>query len=230
MISPPKAGCGFKISWLPLAQLHLTYLRIYGMIQLRKVGVSMKETMKKRFFTPIWKCDEIESELERLEKDGWRLDKISGFRKFVFVKASPRSATYFFTCSFVKESGMINTEYILKSRYKADRIPGSFLEGLKTTTVYRTTGEVDLQQRKLYRNRYLSHLVLQYIGLGLLFLVPSVTGIILSCTLNGTPVWNAGHLILLFVGICGAAMSLHHLAGSIYLRKQYRNYVRTEPE
>ena len=32
----------------------------------------MKETMVKRFFAPIWKCDEIEAELSRLEKEGWR--------------------------------------------------------------------------------------------------------------------------------------------------------------
>ena len=52
----------------------------------------MKETMTKRFFTPAWKCEKLESELSRLEQEGWRLDKISGFRKFEFIKATPKKA------------------------------------------------------------------------------------------------------------------------------------------
>ena len=80
----------------------------------KKGGDFLKETMTKRFFAPIWRCDEIEAKLERLENEGWRLEKISGFRKFKFVKASPKATKYFITCSFVKESGMIQTELLLK--------------------------------------------------------------------------------------------------------------------
>ena len=67
------------------------------MVHIRKEVDLMKETMVKRFFAPIWKCDEIEAELSRLEKEGWRLDKISGFRKFEFTKATPKDKAYFFT-------------------------------------------------------------------------------------------------------------------------------------
>ena len=35
--------------------------------------------MKKRFFQPIWKFEEIEKQLTSLEENGWRLDKIKCF-------------------------------------------------------------------------------------------------------------------------------------------------------
>lgn len=190
----------------------------------------MKEVMKKRFFTPIWKCEEIETKLEQLENNGWKLNKISGFRKFQFVKSSPKATKYFVTCSFVKESGMIQAEQLLKSQYKATQINGNFIEGLKTTSVYRITKEADLHQRKIYRNRYLSHLVLQYIFIGLFLEILSIAGLILSCTLNGIPLFDARHIFFAFAGICGAIVLLRHWFGWLYLRKQYIGYLQSNQE
>ena len=190
----------------------------------------MKDTMTKRFLAPIWKCDETESELERLENEGWRLEKISGFRKFQFVKASPKTTKYFFTCSFVKESGMIQTEELLKREYKATKIHGSFIEGLKTTSVYRITREADLKQRKVYRNIYLRHLVWQYVLIALLFTGISVAGLIWSCILDGTPLFAPENIFFAIVGICGASGLFFHLFGWLYLRKQYAKYWSSDEE
>ena len=190
----------------------------------RRGGDFLKETMTKRFFAPIWRCDEIEAELEHLENEGWRLEKISGFRKFKFVKASPKATKYFLTCSFVKERGMIQTEQLLKREYKATEISGNFIEGLKTTSVYRITREADLLQRKVYRNIYLRHLVWQYILIGLLFSSISVAGIILSHIFDGTPLFSPQNIIFAIVGICGTSSLFYHLFGWLYLRKQYAKY------
>ena len=196
----------------------------------KKGGDFLKETMTKRFFAPIWKCDEIEVELERLENDGWRLEKISGFRKFMFVKASPKATKYFFTCSFVKESGMIQTEQLLKREFKATEISGNFIEGLKTTSVYRITREADLLQRKVYRNIYLRHLVLQYILIGLMFASISIACIILSCVFNGKPLFDFGHIFLAAIGTFGMFVIIRYLFGWLYLRKQHAKYWSSNEE
>ena len=184
----------------------------------------MKETITRRFCAPIWKCEEIESELEQLENNGWRLDKISGFRKFQFTKSQPKTTKYFFTCSFVRESGMILIEQALKSQCKATEISGNFIELLKTTSVYRITRAEDLLQRQIYRNIYLRHLVLQYILLGLLFTLISVASITLSCVLNKNPLFDIDHLFLAIIGFSGLIVALRHLIGLFYLRRQYIKY------
>lgn len=110
----------------------------------------MKETLHKHFFCPIWKCNEVEKQLGKLESEGWKLHKLSGIRNFTFVKCTSKETTYFFTYSFVKEAGMITTDQLLKKQHKANRIAGHFIEGLKTTSVYRMMESPDLSQRRIY--------------------------------------------------------------------------------
>ncbi len=187
----------------------------------------MKHTMTMRFLSPIWKCEEIESKLEQLEKDGWRLDKISGFRKFRFIQSQKKTVKYFFTCSLVKERGMTLTEQALKSKFNATEISGNFIELLKTTSVYRITKIEDLFQRKYYRNIYLRHLVLQYILIGLLFTTIAAVSITLSCVVNKNPLFDIRHLFLAIVGFLGLIVALRYLLGLFYLRKQYINYFQS---
>lgn len=187
----------------------------------------MKETKTMRFFSPIWKCEEIESKLEQLEKDGWRLDKISGFRKFQFIRSQNKEVKYFFTCSFVKEHGMIQTEQALKSQFKATEIRGGFIELLKTTSVYRITKTEDLLQRKFYRNIYLRHLVMQYVLIGLFFTAMAVAGTILSCAFNKNHFLDIGYVFLASVGVVGLTIALRHLFGWFYLREQYLKHFQS---
>ena len=116
---------------------------------------------------------------------------------------------------------MIITEQALKSQLKATEIGGSFIELLKTTSVYRITKTEDLLQRKFYRNIYLRHLVMQYVLIGLLFTAIAVAGITLSCVVNKNPLLDIGHLFLAIVGFVGLTIALRHLFGWFHLREQY---------
>jgi hypothetical protein len=118
---------------------------------------------------------------------------------------------------------MIQTEQALKSQLKATEIRGSFIELLKTTSVYRITKTEDLLQRKFYRNIYLRHLVMQYVLIGLLFAVIAVAGITLSCVVIKNPFLDIGHLLLAIVGFVGLTIALRHLFGWFHLREQYIN-------
>ena len=181
----------------------------------------MKETLTKRFFAPVWKCDKIESELSRMEREGWRLEQISGLRKFTFTKATPKNTTYFFTYH-TRSRDMDDYEACLKREYKALPIKGNLIES-DTTRIYRITEDVDLSQHKASRNFFLRYLVLQYVWIGLLFMALSIVGMILSKT--------ALELILISVGFAfWAIIFFPNLFGWIYLRKQYAKYLQTKQE
>lgn len=169
--------------------------------------------MIKRFFAPIWKCDEMEAELSRLEKEGWRLDKISGFRKFEFKKAQPKDKAYFFTFC-LKERNMIDYEFFLKREYNANEIKGSFID-FSGSSIYRMPQNADLDHCKLARNFFLRYLVLRYVWLGLFFMALSIVGIILSNTV-------AELVLFVLFSVFSAVLIFPHLFGWIYLRKQYK--------
>ena len=173
----------------------------------------MKETMTKRFFAPLWKCEDIESELSRLEQEGWRLDKISGFRKFEFIKATPKNTTYFFTY-WMRERDMYDYEASLRREYKALPIKGNFIE-FDSAHIHRMPGDVDLAPYKRSRNFFLRYMVLQYVWVGLLFLALSIAMIILS---NTTKELIFSSLLAAF----SATVFFPNLFGWIYLRKQYK--------
>ena len=174
--------------------------------------------MEKHIFTPIWKCDKIEAELKNLRKDGWELKKISGFRKFSFIKSEPKDATYFFTFSITKGATMIQTEDVLTRQYNASEIDGHFLEGFKTTSIYCIDSTADLLERKVYRNRFLSRFLVQNALIGFLFLVFSILAIVLSSQIFEKSVF------LFAICACSLLVVLYNLFGWLHLRKQYKKY------
>ena len=188
----------------------------------------MKETIVKRFFAPIWKCDEIEAELSRLEKEGWRLDKISGFRKFEFTKATPKDTTHFFTFS-IKGYYMHDYEYFLKREYKALPIKGFLNDGLIDASVYRIPTCVNLNQWKHARNFRLRRLLLENIFVGLFLLSISIAGIVL-CFLDTAPFPIAEFIFLIPFALMGAGIFFPNLFGWIYLRKQYKKFRKSGQE
>lgn len=181
----------------------------------------MKETMVKRFFAPIWKCDEIEAELSRLEKEGWRLDKISGFRKFEFTKATPKDKAYFFTF-YTKDRNMFDYEYFLKREYKANEIKGRFID-FSVSALYRMPQNVDLIHCTLARNFFLRYLVLQYVWVGLFIFVPPAICLIFSDAI-------AEQIFFAVLAFIGASLFFPNLYGWIYLRRKYRRFGESEPE
>jgi hypothetical protein len=179
----------------------------------------LKETMTKRFFAPLWKCEDIESELSRLEQEGWRLDQISGFRKFEFIKATPKNTTYFFTY-WMRERDMYDYEASLRREYKALPIKGNFIE-FDSTHIHRIPGDVDLTPYKRSRNFFLRYLVLQYVWVGLLFMALSIVGILLSNTV-------AELVLISFSFAFWAIIFFPNLFGWIYLRKQYKKFQNSD--
>ena len=125
--------------------------------------------MRKRFFQPIWKFEEIEKQLIVLEEKGWRLDKIKGFRCFEFVKATPKTVCYFFTYSLTREKLNMNLiENTLVQNLGAHQIKGSFLEGLGITSVFRITKQAELTEQLDNRDIILEHYLFKKIVLGII--------------------------------------------------------------
>ena len=114
--------------------------------------------MKKRFFQPIWKFEEIEKQLTSLEENGWRLDKIKGFRCFEFVKSKPKTVQYFLTYSITREKLNMNLiENTLVQKFNANEIRGTLLDGLGGTSVFRITKQAELTEQLNNRDIILQH-------------------------------------------------------------------------
>ena len=81
--------------------------------------------MKKFFFFPLWKIENLEGKLSKLEQNGWRLDRLSPFNCFHFVEATAKDTSYFFTYKLIKENGMADIEHFLKSKHNANPVRGT---------------------------------------------------------------------------------------------------------
>ena len=116
--------------------------------------------MIKRIFTPIWKTDEIEKELSKLESEGRRLEKISGLREFEFVSAKPKKTDYIIIPSPVRDSrsAIHFVKHDLLTR-GAIEIKGDFLNLMVSTTVFRITNDYDNTDIRALRDEELKRIL-----------------------------------------------------------------------
>lgn len=126
-------------------------------------------------YYPLWKINELEDFLSKLEIDGWRLSCIKFSYFFYFDKCKSKDTEYIITYNMAKDRTpcMYQYEQQLLSDYCANRI------ATKATgySVFRITGSKrDFYDLKNYRNKYLKHVLFQYILISMFFLI---TGLIL---------------------------------------------------
>ena len=181
--------------------------------------------MKKRFFQPIWKYDEIENELANLEEKGWRLNQIKGFRCFEFVESKPKQVQYFFTYSMVKEkSNMYLIENTLAQKFNATQIKGDFFDGLGITTIFRITKTEQLNEQKLNRDIILHHYLFKKFILGIVILLILLLPLLIGAILNLEKLLNDMNpfyfVIFATWFIFGTVYSIYNFFGSIYLKKK----------
>ena len=180
--------------------------------------------MKKFFFFPLWKIEEIEKELSKLELNGWRLDRLSAFNCFHFVESSPKHTSYFFTYKLIKENGMADIEHFLKSKHGANPVQGTPTASiLHTVYVYRMDSSADLEKPRFYRNIYLQHLVSQKILLGLFFPVLSTLLLIFQLLTSGKGTEDISSWIFIgLINLLSLAYCGYQLWGLYRLKQEYK--------
>lgn len=131
--------------------------------------------MKKFKYYPLWKINDLEKFLSKSELEGWRLSYIKYSCIFYFVKCKSKNSDYVVTYNMANDNtaGMYKYEQELMEDYCADKIAS------KATgySVFRITGQNrDFKDLKQYRNKYLKHVMFQYMLISLIFLI---TGLML---------------------------------------------------
>ena len=184
--------------------------------------------MKKRFFQPIWKFEEIEKQLTILEESGWRLDKIKGFRCFEFVKSKPKKVKYLFTYSITREKlnmGIIENNLI--QNYNANQINGCFIEGSGGTSVFRITKQAELTEQLMDRDIILQHYLFKKVvwGIILFFLifVPLTIGVVINLEkfLEDLSIFYLVFFSCYFLFIIGYVV--YNWVGFVYQNKKLKN-------
>ena len=184
--------------------------------------------MNKRFFQPIWKFEEIENQLVSLEENGWRLNKIGGFRRFDFVESTPKTVQYFFTCSLTREKLNMNLiENSLVQKFNANQIKGTFLEGLSGTSVFRITKQGELTDQLNNRDIILQHYLLKKVVLGIvLFLLLFAPVAIYAVIDLGKFLEDLNVFYMVFFSFCFlfiVGYTIYNLIGLLYQNKKLKN-------
>ena len=180
--------------------------------------------MTKFFFFPLWKIEKVEEKLSNLERNGWRLDRLSPFNCFHFVKASAKDASYFFTYNLIKDIGMADIEHYLKSKHNANPVRGTTSTSIfHAVNVYRIVSNADLEKPQFYRNIYLQHLVRQQLLLGAFIPVLCTMLLIFQLVAYGMPAEDIpkwiflGVINVLLLAYCG-----YQAYGLFRLKQQYK--------
>lgn len=175
--------------------------------------------MKKRYFYPIWKIDKLDNELAKMEQSGLRLDKITAFRTFRFVKSQPKDVRYFTTYTISRERGMANIEQSLKEK-GANKI-GTFSDSIGMAEIYRITNNLDITDKTEFRNIYLQHTMMTKLLICLFLCIVSLAFFILEMCFN-----NSGMLfdiLLTLFLVISTFFCFYNMHGLIFLKKQYKN-------
>ena len=184
--------------------------------------------MKKRFFQPIWKFEEIEKRLTALEESGWRLNKIKGLRCFEFVKSKPKTVQYFLTYSITREKLNMNIiENSLVQNFGANQIKGTLLEGLSGTSVFRITKQEELTEqsdnRDIIIQQYLFKKVVFGIILFFLLFAPLAIGTVINIE-KFLEDLNIFYMVLLsFCFLTIICYVVYNLVGLVYQNKKLKN-------
>lgn len=184
--------------------------------------------MKKFFFFPLWKVEQVEEELSNLEQNGWRLDRLSPFNRFHFVKSSEKKSSYFFTYKLLRENGMADIEHFLKSKHGANPVRGTPAASiLHSVYVYRIASCVELEKPRFYRNIYLQHLVCQKILLGLFLPIVCTLSLPFQLIFSGMPAEDIPQWIFLgFLTLLSLIYCSYQLYGLCRLKQMYRKLLQ----
>ena len=186
------------------------------------------DKMKKRFFQPVWKFEEIENQLTFLEENGWRLNKIRGFCCFEFVKSTPKTVQYFFTYSLTREKLNMNLiENALVQQFNANQIKGAFFEGLGGTSVFRITKQVELTEQSNDRDIILQHYLFKKVVLGIILLLLLFVPLTIGVVINPEKLFKDMNAFYLVFFICYFLFTviylIYNLVGFIYQNKKLKN-------
>lgn len=176
--------------------------------------------MWKFYFYPQWNYEKAESWLSLMEQQGYRVEKVIFYWWFYFVDAKPKTTRYIFTYNFLKENAMIETEYILRSDYKATAIQSG---DIFFVTLYRITGTFDLSEILCVREKYIKHVLIKKIEIALIFFLPSFLYTILSELKYITePVNNIDMIIILCSFTLSGVYMLWNIVGLLWMRSHPR--------
>ena len=184
--------------------------------------------MKKRFFQPIWKFEEIEKQLAALEESGWRLDKIKGFRCFEFVKSKPKTVQYFLTYSITREKLNMNLiENTLVQKFNANEIRGTLLDGLGGTSVFRITKQVELTEQSDNRDIIIQHYLFKKVVFGIILFFLLFAPLAIGAVINIEKFLedlNIFYMVLLsFCFLSIICYVVYNLVGLVYQNKKFKN-------
>ena len=184
--------------------------------------------MKKRFFQPVWKFEEIEKQLTSLEENGWRLDKIKGFRCFEFVKSKPKTVQYFLTYSIAREKLNMNLiENTLVQKFNGNEIRGTLLDGLGGTSVFRITKQAELTEQLNNRDIILQHYLFKKVVWGIIFFFLLFAPLVIGAVINIEKFLDDYNFFyMVFFGFCFLSIIcyvIYNLVGLIYQNKKLKN-------
>ena len=145
------------------------------------------EKVTKRIFFTKLNLAKLEGKLAQVEKEGYRLTRVSGLYRFEFTKSKCKDTRYF--CTYDEPRGIRSSDFEitrdLVHSYQAERVRDILSAGMGLTEVYRTVqADCDLSEISLKRDKYICKVYLRNFFMFLLFFVLLTIGVVYS---EGTP-------------------------------------------